>query len=75
MARRIAETFFGYQMPDVWVEVEGVEYHGELRAWAFDDDTDSIKGKGGGACVPGTAALARRVSSGSPPAAFGGSPA
>ena len=44
MARRITETFHGRNTPDVWIQVEGVEYHGELRAWAVDDDPDTNQG-------------------------------
>ena len=44
MARRITETFYGHSMPDVWIEVEGVEYHGELRAWAVDEDPATNQG-------------------------------
>ena len=44
MVRRITETFHGFNMPEVWIEVEGVEYHGELRAWAVDDYPDSNEG-------------------------------
>lgn len=33
------ETFHGFDQPDVWVEVEGTEYHGEIRATAWDEDS------------------------------------
>jgi hypothetical protein len=38
MAREITETFFGYDQPDVWIEVDGTEYRGEIRAKATDGD-------------------------------------
>lgn len=44
MARRITETFHGYDQPDVLVTLpKGHEHPGEhkgnLRAWALDDET------------------------------------
>lgn len=38
MAREITQTFFGYDQPDVWVEVDGTEYRGQMRAKATDGD-------------------------------------
>ena len=44
MTRRITETFFGYDQPNVWIEVDGVEYRGEIRAKATDGDPDTNRG-------------------------------
>lgn len=44
MTRRITETFYGFDMPDVLVTIstdseDAGEHRGELRAWALDDAT------------------------------------
>lgn len=44
MARRVTQTFHGWDQPEVWVTVpEGQDHAGEhrglLRAWAVDDET------------------------------------
>lgn len=44
MARQITETYFGYDQPDVWIEVDGTEYRGELRAKATDGNPDTNQG-------------------------------
>jgi hypothetical protein len=44
MARQITETYFGYDQPDVWIEVDGTEYRGEMRAKATDGDLDTNRG-------------------------------
>lgn len=44
MAREITETYFGYDQPDVWVEVDGIEYRGEIRAKATDGDPTTNQG-------------------------------
>lgn len=44
MTRRIRETFHGPDLPQVWVEVDGITYTGEMRATAVDDDPATNQG-------------------------------
>lgn len=44
MTRRIRETFHGRDLPEVMVEVDGIEYMGGMRAKAVDFDPASNQG-------------------------------
>lgn len=44
MTRRITETFHGYSVREVIIDIEGTKHHGEVRAQAIDDDPRTNQG-------------------------------